>query len=139
MGSSQMLAAINAALVSTSGLLILAGLLFIRQGQRQRHIGSMAAATVLLSIFLVLYLYRFISYGITPFPGPGWTQGVYYSVLISHVLLAVVSTPMVLLTLLAARGQRFEKHKGLGRITSPMWLYVAVTGPMVYFMLYHWY
>lgn len=137
MPSSQTLAAINSVLVAVSGLLILSGLLAIRRGERPRHMRSMAAATALLALFLTLYAIRFLNYGITPFPGPAWGKWIYYPVMASHVLLATVSTPLVLWTLLFARRSQWERHRRLGRRTYPLWIYVAATGPLVYLMLYH--
>lgn len=137
MPSSQTLAAVNSVLVAVSGLLILNGLLSIRRGERPRHIRSMAAATALLALFLALYVIRFLNYGITPFPGPAWGKWIYYPVMASHVLLATVSTPLVLRTLLFARRGRWDRHRDLGRFTYPLWIYVAATGPLVYLMLYH--
>jgi len=136
---ARTLAEINAILVTLSGGLIVAGILLVRRGNRQGHAGSMLAATALLSVFLLLYLLRFSLYGITPFPGPPWARWVYYPVLVSHVLLAAVSTPLVLVTLVQARRGAFARHRRLGRLTFPLWLYVAATGPLVYLMLYRWF
>lgn len=133
------MSAVNAVLVTISGAFILTGMAAIRRGDRQRHRRLMATAIVLLAVFLVLYVSRFLVFGITPFPGPGWAKKVYYPVMISHVLLATVSTPMVLAAVMQARRRRLERHCGLGRSAFPLWVYVAATGPLVYLMLYHWF
>lgn len=138
MDNPQTLAAVNALLVTISGLLIVAGLAAIRRGDRERHRRGMLLATALLTAFLLLYLYRFLTYGITPFPGAGWTRWVYFSVLFSHVLLAAVSTPLVVSAVVLAWRGRFSRHRRVGRLASPLWIYVAATGPLVYLMLYHW-
>lgn len=137
MQTPQVLAATNAVLVTVSGLLILRGILSIRRGDRDQHMRSMLTATALLTVFLALYVYRYGTYGITPFPGPDRAKGVYFSLLFSHVLLATVSTPLVLAALVYAWRGRFDRHRRIGRIVYPLWLYVAGTGPLVYLMLYH--
>lgn len=135
----EILATINAVLVTLSGAFILRGMRAIRRGERDLHMRSMTAAMGLLAVFLVLYVYRFETYGITPFNGPQWARWVYFSLLSSHILLATVSTPLVLVTLVLARQERFERHRRIGRAAYPLWLYVAATGPLVYLMLYHWF
>jgi uncharacterized membrane protein YozB (DUF420 family) len=77
--------------------------------------------------------------GSVHFQGKGWAQPVYFSVLISHVVLAVVIVPLVIITLSRALRERFDKHRAIARWTFPLWLYVSVTGVLVYFMLYHWF
>ncbi len=134
-----MMSALNAVLVTVSGVFILVGMSSIRRGERERHRRSMATAIAILAVFLALYIARFLIYGITPFPGPAWAKKVYYPVMISHVLLATVSTPMVLAAVLQARRRRLDRHCRLGRSAFPLWVYVAVTGPLVYLMLYHWF
>ncbi|MFQ5490266.1 MAG: DUF420 domain-containing protein [Phycisphaerae bacterium] len=131
------LPALNAALNATSALLLVAGWVSIRRRAVAVHkalmLSAFAVSTVFLASYLVYHFYR----GSTPFQGHGLIRGVYFAVLISHIILAAVNLPMVVVTLTRALRQRFDAHRRLARITFPVWLYVSVTGVVVYFMLYH--
>lgn len=130
------LPALNAALNATSALLLVAGWVSIRRRAVAVHkalmLSAFAVSTVFLASYLVYHFYR----GSTPFQGHGLIRGVYFAVLISHIILAAVNLPMVVVTLTRALRQRFDAHRRLARITFPVWLYVSVTGVVVYFMLY---
>ncbi len=134
---AKILATVNALLVTVSGILIVAGVTAARRGAPEAHARRMALATALLAVFLLLYVGRFVAFGITPFQGPAWAKPVYYALLVSHVATATLSTPLVLWNLLLARRGAVERHRRLGRSVYPLWLYVAATGPLVYLSLYY--
>lgn len=133
------LPAVNAVLVTTSGVFITVGVRQIKQGRREAHQRSMLVATALAALFLVLYLYRLSQGGTSVFPGPDWAKAIYFFVLFSHIGVALVSTPLVLAVLWFALRGNFAAHRRMARYTYPMWLYVAGTGPLVYLMLHHWF
>jgi uncharacterized membrane protein YozB (DUF420 family) len=93
-------------------------------------------AMIVSGIFLVSYLYYHYHHGSTPFPHRGWIRPAYFSILISHTILAVTVPPLVVASLVPALKSRFEKHVKLARITFPVWFYVSVTGVVIYWMLY---
>jgi uncharacterized membrane protein YozB (DUF420 family) len=128
---------INAVLNGTSAVLILIGYRFIKQGRVAAHRKSMIAAVVTSSLFLVSYVYYHAHVGSKHFAGHGLSRPVYYSILISHTSLAVVIVPLVLLTLRRALRSRFDAHLAIARWTFPLWLYVSITGVVIYLMLYH--
>lgn len=97
----------------------------------------MTGALLVTSLFLVSYIVYHYTHGMTRFPSQGPVRFVYFSILISHTILAVTLVPLVIRTLLHAITGRIEKHKHLARITFPIWLYVSITGVIVYLMLYH--
>ena len=97
----------------------------------------MQGAFITSAIFLVCYLTRFYLTGAHRFPGTGWLKIVYLTILFSHMVLAVVTVPLVLRTLYLARRARFREHRRIARFTFPVWMYVSVTGVVVYVMLYH--
>lgn len=130
------LPAVNAVLISTSGLFILAGIRQIKRGNRERHQQLMLVATGLASLFFIFYVTRIALGGMTPFAGPDLIKYIYLAILASHVLLAAVQTPMVLVTLYRALRGRFADHRKIGRITYPIWLYVSFTGVLVYGFLH---
>ena len=127
---------LNAALNFTTAVFLVSGYLFIRKRAIASHKFCMLAATFTSAIFLVSYVYYHLHHGATRFPGTGQWRLVYFVILISHTILAVVQLPLILRTLWLAFHGRFEQHKRLARITLPMWLYVSVTGVVVYWMLY---
>ncbi len=135
--TAQFLATVNALLVTVSGLLIVAGVGAARRGRDDLHARRMSLATGLLTVFLLLYLGRFAAFGITPFRGPDWARPIYYILLVTHVMVATLSTPLILWNLLLARRRELGRHRRLGRSVYPLWLYVAATGPLVYLALYH--
>jgi putative membrane protein len=130
------LPALNAVLNSASALLLAAGWLFIRSGNVAAHRRCMLAALATSTLFLTSYLIYHYHVGSVPFTGQGWTRRLYFTILISHTSLAVTIVPLVLITLYRALRNRFERHKRIARWTLPLWLYVSVTGVIVYGMLY---
>lgn len=130
------LPAVNAILNSTSALLLLAGFYFIRQGQVARHRLCMLGAVSVSILFLTSYLIYHYNVGSKPFEGEGGIRTVYFTVLISHTILAMAIVPMAVLTLWRAFQERFDRHRRIARWTLPIWLYVSLTGVVVYWMLY---
>ena len=130
---------LNAILNATSGLLLVTGYMFIRRRQITAHRNCLIAALFTSTLFLVSYLTYHYYHGPTRFTGQGAVYYVYIAILLSHTILATVIVPFVGVTLYrAARGQ-FAKHMRIARWTFPMWLYVSVTGVVVYLMLYQIY
>lgn len=130
---------LNAALNTTSALLLLAGFRFIRLGRIQAHRNCQVTAVLTSTVFLISYLTYHYYHGDTPFPGQGIVRPFYFAVLISHVILAIVIVPLVLITLYRATRGDFIRHRRIARWTLPLWLYVSVTGVIVYLMLYQIY
>jgi uncharacterized membrane protein YozB (DUF420 family) len=133
------LPALNAGLNATTTLLILLGFWLIKQKAWSGHALCMILAMITSTLFLISYLTYHAHHGSTPFPGQGWIRPVYFSILITHTILAVVIVPMVLRTFYFALKGRFDRHRRLARWTFPIWLYVSVTGVVIYWMLYHLY
>ena len=137
--------AINATLNGTSAVLLLVGRRLIAQGKRAQHRAVMISAVITSALFLVCYLtyhalLQIYAHGaISHFQGTGWSRPVYFSILISHTILAVVTVPLVLVTLNRGLKERFDKHRAIARWTYPIWLYVSITGVVIYFMLYQWF
>jgi putative membrane protein len=131
------LALTNAVLNGTSVLLIVSGRIAIARGRRGIHRAFMIAALVASSLFLVSYLSRVALTGTHVDPHHGVLHAAYLAILGSHMLLAMTVVPLVLTTLWLAGRQSFAKHRRLARVTFPIWLYVSVTGVVVYVMLYH--
>lgn len=129
--------AVNATLNGSSAVLLLIGRWFIGRGRISIHRAFMIAALVTSSAFLVSYLYYHAHVGSVHFQGQGWSRPVYFSILISHTILAAVVVPMVIITLSRALRERFDRHRAIARWTFPVWMYVSVTGVIVYVMLYH--
>ncbi len=132
--------AVNAALNSISTVLLLAGFIFIKAGNRDAHRKCMVGAFCTSAVFLIGYVtHKILVKGVhTPFGGEGFIRTVYYLMLITHVLLAMAIVPLVLMTIARARRGDFEAHKRVARWTWPIWMYVSVTGVLVYFFLYRW-
>jgi putative membrane protein len=131
------LPAVNACLNGTSAILLTAGYRFIRRGNRIAHRNCMVAAFATSTLFLVCYLtYHFNVKAVTRFENPQWFRPIYLTILLTHTLLAVVVVPLVLMTLNRAVKQRFELHKKIARWTWPIWMYVSVTGVVIYLLLY---
>jgi len=129
--------AVNATLNGSSAVLLLIGRWFIGRGRISIHRAFMIAALVTSSAFLVSYLYYHAHVGSVHFQGQGWSRPVYFSILISHTILAAVVVPMVIITLSRALRERFDRHRAIARWTFPVWMYVSVTGVIVYVMLYN--
>ncbi len=132
--------ALNATLNGISGCCLLAGYFMIRAGWRRGHGICMIIAVVVSIIFLGCYLYYHAHAGSTRFTSTGWVRPVYFSILISHTILAtVVALWLAPVTVYRALRRRWESHRRMARWTLPIWLYVSATGVIIYFMLYRWY
>jgi uncharacterized membrane protein YozB (DUF420 family) len=131
------LPALNATLNATSGVLLLAGWLMIRRGRIDLHRRCMLAAFVTSSLFLVSYVVYHAQAGSRPFTGRGTIRAIYFAILISHVLLAAIIVPLALITLRRALRGDYVRHRRIARWTFPVWMYVSVTGVVIYLMLYH--
>ncbi len=122
----------------TAALLVLA-VIMIKRGKRNAHELFMKSAITLSVIFLVLYVIYHMTSDSTPFGGEGTIRSIYFFLLISHIILSIVVIPFVLITYVRAISGNFKMHKKIARITFPLWLYVAVTGVIVYFMISPYY
>ena len=127
---------LNALLNSVSAILLLTGYCFIRQRNIAAHRRCMLAALGSSALFLISYLVYHFSVGSVGFEGQGWTRLVYFAVLVSHTVLATAIVPLVLVTVVRALRERFDRHRAIARWTLPLWIYVSVTGVVVYWMLY---
>ncbi len=127
---------INATLNGSSAVLLVAGRVLIARGKMAAHRAVMLTALVTSSLFLVSYLYYHYHVGSVHFRGTGWSRRVYFTILISHTILAAVIVPMVMVTLTRALRKQFDRHRAIARWTFPLWLYVSATGVVVYLMLY---
>ena len=128
---------VNATLNTISTVLLTIGFLMIRRRKIIAHRNCMIAAFVVSGLFLTSYLIYHYHAGSTPFEGTGWIHSIYFAVLIPHIILAATILPLALITLYFALRKRFTKHRRIARWTLPIWLYVSVTGIIVYWMLYH--
>lgn len=126
----------NAALNSLSAVFLITGYFFIKQKNVRAHKACMLSAIASSTLFLISYLVYHYQVGSVPFRGQGWIRALYFTILISHTVLAAAVVPLVLITLTRAFRGNFDRHKRIARWTFPMWLYVSVTGVLVYFMLY---
>jgi putative membrane protein len=135
------LPAINASLNLTSTIFISAGWYWIRRGFWRRHVACMIPAVISSAFFLTGYLIYHAHVGekSTHFSAGGVVAAIYFPMLISHILLAFATLPLVILSLIPALQRRWDRHRRIGRWTMPIWLYVSVTGVLVYLMLYHWF
>lgn len=127
---------LNALLNSVSALLLCAGYLAIRRGHRELHARFMVTALGVSALFLVSYVTYHAFRGSKPYPHHDATRPFYYAILLSHIVLAVVNVPLVVMTVVRAARKRFDDHRRIARWTFPVWLYVSVTGVAVYLMLY---
>ena len=136
---------LNALLNATSGCFLLAGFYFIRTGQIARHRASMITASSVSALFLVSYLAHhavrtyYFGLGPTRFTGEGLIRPIYFTVLTSHTILAALVGPFIIATLWRGFRGMYDKHKRLAWLVFPVWLYVSVTGVVVYLLLYHFY
>src|ERR1043166_521961 len=134
------LPAVNASLNALSTVFLTFGYIFIKQKKQNAHRNCMIAAFITSAIFLACYLtYHFTVKAVTKFQGQGIARPIYFFILITHVILAVVIVPLILVTLTRALRQRFDRLKKIARWTWPLWMYVSVTGVIVYMMLYKWF
>ena len=129
---------VNAGFNALSAVLIASGVYAIKSRRRLLHRNLMIAAVTSSALFLAGYLTRAAMHGTRAFEGAGAWRGVYFLVLVPHMILAVAVVPLVLRLLWLAYHERFDAHRALARWTYPIWLYVSVTGVIVYAMLYHW-
>jgi uncharacterized membrane protein YozB (DUF420 family) len=136
----QSLPVVNASLNALATVLIIAGLCAIKAGQTRLHKACMAGAIIVSAAFLTCYLtYHFNVVAVTKFTHPGWPKTVYFFILLTHIPLAILVLPLLVLTVWPAIRGRYDAHKRWAKITAPIWLYVSVTGVLVYLMLYVWY
>ena len=131
------LPALNAALNAVAATLLVTGHAFVRRGEIARHRACMLSAFLVSVAFLVSYVAYHAQAGSVRFTEPGWPRVVYFAVLATHVPLAALIVPLALVTLWRALRGQFARHARIARWTYPVWLYVSVTGVMVYLMLYH--
>ena len=127
---------VNAVLNSISTILLATGFIFIKKGKRELHKKIMLTALVSSLLFLTSYLYYHYQVGSIPYPYFDWTRWLYFVILIPHVILAGVMAPFIILAVWHALHDNFEKHKRLVRWVFPVWMYVSVTGVVIYVMLY---
>ena len=131
---------INATLNALSAIFLAAGFFFIRRKNVPAHQKCMLSAFATSTVFLACYLtYHLSVKAVTKFAGQGWVRPVYFTILISHVSLAMTILPLAIITLTRALRERFDSHRRIARWTWPIWMYVSVTGVIVYLMLYQFY
>ena len=130
------LPALNATLNAIAFVFLVTGYVLIRKGRRDAHRNCMVAALVTSTLFLTSYVIYHLNVGSVPFRKTGWIRTVYFAVLIPHVILAAAIVPMILITVFRAWSKRFDSHRRIARWTLPLWLYVSITGVIVYLMLY---
>jgi uncharacterized membrane protein YozB (DUF420 family) len=133
------LATVNASLNAIAAVFLAAGFYFIRRRQIAAHRVCMLIAFAVSAVFLVCYLTYHYQVGDVRFQGHGAVRPVYFTILISHIILAVLTVPLAIFTLARALRTRFDAHRRLARWTWPVWMYVSVTGVIVYLMVYHIY
>ena len=134
--SVTQLPTLNAALNSLSAIFLFAGFLFIKFGNRKAHRACMLTAFACSMLFLISYLIYHYQVGTVGFKGQGWIRPVYFTILITHTILAIAVVPLALITLVRALRERFDAHRRIARWALPIWFYVSVTGVVVYLMLY---
>ena len=132
---------VNASLNALSTVFIVAGLICIKRDRKIAHITCMVTALVTSTLFLACYLtYHFAKDGVvTKFTHPGIVKTIYYAILFTHIPLAALTLPLVILTVVPALRARYDQHRRWSKLTAPIWLYVSVTGVLVYLMLYVWF
>lgn len=130
---------LNATLNATSFVFLLLGFYFIRRGNIKAHVACMVSALSVSLLFLVSYVIYHYNYGSVRFRGEGLVRPIYLTILLTHVVLAIVIVPLVVLTVRRALRREFLRHRAIARWTYPLWLYVSVSGVVVYLMLYRLY
>jgi len=130
------LPALNATLNAISFVLLVTGYVFIRRKQWRKHRACMIAALITSGLFLTSYVIYHAQVGSVPFQKTGWIRTVYFAVLIPHVILAALMVPPVIVTVSRGLSAKYDKHRRIARLTLPVWLYVSITGVIVYLMLY---
>ena len=128
--------ALNATLNGSSAVFLLLGFYFIKNKNIPAHRFFMLCASLTSAVFLGCYLYYHYHHGATKYPHHDWTRPVYFTILITHTILAIANLPLIIRTLWFALTGNFDKHKKIARITFPIWLYISVTGVVIYWMLY---
>ena len=136
-GGPSWLPAINASLNGTATVLLSTGYVLIRRRRIAAHRACMVAAFAASSLFLITYLVHHAQVGSVPFHGAAWLRPVYFGLLVPHIVLAALVVPLALTTIYRAWRGRFDRHRRLARVTLPIWLYVSVSGVLVYVLLYH--
>jgi uncharacterized membrane protein YozB (DUF420 family) len=131
--------ALIASLNGVSAIFLAVGRYMIARGRMAAHRACMIAAVVASALFLVCYVYFHVHVGNIRFLGQGVWRTVYFAILIPHVTLAIVIVPMVVITLVRGLQARYDRHRAIARWTWPLWMYVSITGVIVYFMLYQWF
>ena len=134
---SSWLPQINAALNSTATVLLSTGYVLIRRRRIAAHRACMIAAFAASSLFLITYLIHHAQVGSVPFHGAAWLRPIYFGLLVPHIVLAALVVPLALTTIHRAWRGRFDRHRRLARVTLPIWLYVSISGVLVYVLLYH--
>lgn len=129
---------LNALLNAISALLAGTGFASIRKREIRRHRACMAGAVIVSALFLASYLTYHLQQGTVRLQKTGWIRPVYFTILISHSVLAIAVVPLVLVSLRQALAQRFARHRAIARWTLPIWIYVSVTGVLIYLILYHY-
>jgi putative membrane protein len=132
-------AALNASLNGTSAILLACGYAAIKNGKMKVHKAFMISAFIVSTVFLSSYLIYHYRVGHVVFQGQGWIRPVYFALLLSHTVLAIVIVPLILITLRRAWLEKFDRHRVIARWTLPLWFYVSVTGVIVYILLYQVY
>ena len=135
----QDLPVVNATLNAIATCFIVSGIILIKKGNKRAHALCMITALIISAAFLTCYLIYHYSYPTTKFTHQGWPKIIYFIILFTHIPLAMLSLPMIILTVIPAIRRKFEKHKRFAKWTYPVWLYVSVTGVLVYLMLYVWF
>ena len=135
--SILLLPTVNAVLNATAAIVLVVGYLAIRRRRIGLHRACMLTGVGLSVLFLVSYLTYHAQVGSRPYTGVGWSRTVYFAILLTHTVLAAAIVPLVLVTLRRALRAEFIRHARIARVTFPLWLYVSVTGVVVYWMLYH--
>lgn len=131
---------LNASLNALSACFLVTGFWFIKQGNKTAHRKAMIGALTASTVFLACYLYYHYTAGHTTFPKEyPVARIVYLCILIPHVILAIVNLPLIIVAVVAAARGNFERHKKFARVAFPIWMFVSVTGVIVYFMIYHWF
>jgi len=131
--------ALNATLNGTSAIFLLTGRVLIARKRVAAHRLCMIAAVAASALFLGCYVFFHIKAGNVLFLGQGWARPVYFAILITHVILAIVIVPLAVITLSRGLKARYPQHRAIAKWTWPLWMYVSVTGVIVYFMLYRWF
>ncbi|HKD92643.1 MAG TPA: DUF420 domain-containing protein [Terriglobales bacterium] len=126
----------NAVLNGTSAMLLVTGRTLIRRGKMAAHRACMIAAVVTSTLFFASYIYYHAHVGSVHFQGQGWSRPLYFTILTSHTLLAATVPPLVLITLSRGLRARFDRHRAIAQWTYPIWMYVSITGVVIYLMLY---